>query len=394
MRRFFGLFFMLSVLFSFLVFSVHASTAKYPEVMIILDGSGSMWGKAAGEAKISAAKKVLKELVPSLPEEVKLGLTVYGHRQKGNCDDIEIIIPPGSDDRTLLLEKVDAITPKGKTPIADSIKRVVDALKSRENETTIILVSDGLETCNPDPCGVVKALKKTGIKFILHVVGFDVSSDEKEQLSCLAKAGGGTYYSAGNAGDLLAAFKSMQQEVVKKVEYEKAKTTGKKAKSRLGKLKVTFPQSGKKSLAQIRIIRKKDNKTIKTAESPKAESIHPLLAGEYEVIMGYANSNYQKPTEISAIPVTITGGETTNLELGVLVFNVADSLKKIPASSVILHGEDEKIVLKTPASGNDYFFFTPKPLPSGIYTFEYHYKTMPGPAILARGLEIKANEET
>lgn len=394
MRRFFGLFFMLSVLFSFLVFSVHASTAKYPEVMIILDGSGSMWGKAAGEAKISAAKKVLKELVPSLPEEVKLGLTVYGHRQKGNCDDIEIIIPPGSDDRTLLLEKVDAITPKGKTPIADSIKRVVDALKSRENETTIILVSDGLETCNPDPCGVVKALKKTGIKFILHVVGFDVSSDEKEQLSCLAKAGGGTYYSAGNAGDLLAAFKSMQQEVVKKVEYEKAKTTGKKAKSRLGKLKVTFPQSGKKSLAQIRIIRKKDNKTIKTAESPKAESIHPLLAGEYEVIMGYANSNYQKPTEISAIPVTITGGETTNLELGVLVFNVADSLKKIPASSVILRGEDEKIVLKTPASGNDYFFFTPKPLPSGIYTFEYHYKTMPGPAILARGLEIKANEET
>lgn len=394
MRRFFGLFFMLSVLFSFLAFSVHASTAQFPEVMIILDGSGSMWGKAAGEAKISAAKKVLKELVPSLPEEVKLGLTVYGHRQKGNCDDIEIIIPPGSDDRKLLLEKVDAISPKGKTPIADSIKRVVDALKTRENETTIILVSDGLETCNPDPCGVVKALKKTGIKFILHVVGFDVSSDEKAQLSCLAEAGGGTYYSAGNAGDLLAAFKSMQQEVVKKVEYEKAKTTGKKAKSRLGKLKVSFPQSGEKSLAQIRIIRKKDNKTIKTAESPKAESIHPLLAGEYEVIMGYANSNYQKPTEISAIPVTITGGETTNLELGVLVFNVADTLKKIPAGSVTLRSDDGHVVLETPAKGNDYFFFTTKPLPSGIYTFEYHYKTMPGPAILARGLEIKANEET
>ena len=394
MRRFFGLFFMLSVLFSFLAFSAHASTAQFPEVMIILDGSGSMWGKAAGEAKISAAKKVLKELVPSLPEEVKLGLTVYGHRQKGNCDDIEIIIPPGSDDRTLLLEKVDAISPKGKTPIADSIKRVVDALKTRENETTIILVSDGLETCNPDPCGVVKALKKTGIKFILHVVGFDVSSDEKAQLSCLAEAGGGTYYSAGNAGDLLEAFKSMQQEVVKKVEYEKAKTTGKKAKSRLGKLKVIFPQSGKKSLAQIRIIRKKDNKTIKTAESPKAESIHPLLAGEYEVIMGYANTNYQKPTEISAIPVTITGGETTKLELGVLVFNVADTLKKIPAGSVTLRSDDGHVVLETPAKGNDYFFFTTKPLPSGIYTFEYHYKTMPGPAILARGLEIKANEET
>ena len=394
MRCFYGLFLMVGILFSFSTLPAHASTTQFPEVMIILDGSGSMWGKAGGEAKISAAKKVLKELVPSLPVEVKLGLTVYGHRQKGNCDDIEIIVPPGSDDRALLLDKVDAISPKGKTPIADSIKMVVDALKSKENETTIILVSDGLETCNPDPCGVVGALKKSGIKFILHVVGFDVSKDEKAQLSCLAEAGGGIYYSAGNAGDLLAAFKRMQQEVVKKVEYEKAKTTGKKTQSRLGKLQVTFPGGGEKSLAHIRIVRKRDDKTIKTAEGPKADSMHPLLAGEYEVILGYANTNYQEPTEIGAIPVNITGGEISKIELGALVFNVADTLKKIPAGSVTLRSEDGRFVLETPAKGNDYYFFTTKPLPSGIYTFEYHYKTMPGPAILARGIKIREHAET
>ena len=388
----------ISILLFFVVcvFSLpaRATTANFPEVMIILDGSGSMWGKAGGEAKIEAAKNVLKELVPSLPEEVRLGLTVYGHRWKGRCDDIEVIIPAGGNDRALLLEKVSAINPKGKTPIADSIKLVVNGLKPKENETTIILVSDGLETCNPDPCGVVRELKKTGIKFILHVVGFDVSAQEKEQFSCLAEAGGGVYYSAGNAGDLFSAFQSMQREVVKKVEVEKARTTRKKAKTGLGKLRVTYPPGGEKSLAYIRIVRKIDHKTLKTAENPKADSIHPLPAGEYDVNLGYANANYKKPSEIGPISVTINGGETTDLQLGALVFNVSDGLRRIPAGSVTLRDADGKFVLMTPGKDNDYYFFTTKPLPPGTYAFEYHYKTMPEPAILARGMEIKANSET
>jgi hypothetical protein len=374
--------------------SGHAATANFPEVMIILDGSGSMWGQAGGEPKIVAAKNVLKQLVPSLPEEVRVGLTVYGHRQKGRCDDIEIIIPAGSNDRRLLLDNIQNISPKGKTPIADSIKVVANELKTKENETTIILVSDGEETCNPDPCGVVRELKKTGIKFILHVVGFDVNDTQQEQLSCLAEAGGGQYFGASNANDLLLAFQSMQQEVVKKVAVEKAKTTKKKSKSRLGKLQVTYPEGGEKSFAHIRIIRKKANKTVKTAADPKADSIHPLLAGEYDVILGYANSNYKKPSEIGPIGITINGGETTELQLGTLVFNVAESLKKIPASSVTLRSVDGNFVLSTPGKNNNYYFFTTKPLPPDAYSFEYHYKTMPGAAVFKRDIEIKANTET
>ena len=392
-------YFILYTLISLLLFScptltTQAAETNFPEVMIILDGSGSMWGTAGGGTKIKAAKDVLHQLVPSLPTEVKLGLTVYGHRRKGRCDDIEIMMPAGSDDRNLLLSKIDGINPKGKTPIADSIKMVVDELKNKENETTIILVSDGEETCNPDPCGVVKSLKATGIKFILHVVGFDVDRMQKEELSCLAEAGGGQYFDAGNAAALLAALQIVQKEVVKKVEFEKAKTTTKKKKSGLGKLKVTYPTGGEKSLAQIRIVRKKDNKTIKTAANPKAESIHPLLSGEYEVVLGYANSNYQEPSEIAPIAVTINGGETTELALGTLIFNIADSLKKLPASSVTLRRDDGQIVLETPGKSNNYYFFTSKPLPPGIYSFEYFYKTMAAPAIAATGIEINANAES
>ncbi len=371
-----------------------ATSTHFPEIMIILDGSGSMWGQADGEPKIVAAKNVLKQLVPALPPEVRLGLAAYGHRQKGQCDDIEIIIPAGSDDRQLLLETVDKISPKGKTPIADSIDRVVNELKQKENETTIILVSDGEETCHPDPCGMVKQLKQSGVKFILHVVGFDVDTAQQQQLACLAEAGGGAYYGAANAADLLAAFQNMRQEVVQKVEIEKARTTTKRVKSKLGKLRVTFPPGGEKSLAHIRIVRRHDGKTLKTAEAPAPDSTHPLLAGDYDVILGYANSNYQKPSEISPIAVAIAGGETTLLQLGALVFNVADQLADIPASSVTLRSADGDIELNTPGKGNDYYFFTTKPLPPGTYAFEYHYKTMPAPAIFKSGISIQANAET
>ncbi|MBN1276888.1 MAG: VWA domain-containing protein [Deltaproteobacteria bacterium] len=390
---------LMGILLAACLFTLPAPSAadNYPEVMIILDGSGSMWAQLEGEPRIDTAKKVLQEIVPSLPAEVRIGLTAYGHRLKGRCDDIEVLIPAGSNDRDMLLEKVMAISPKGKTPIAESVRLVVNELKQKETETTIILVSDGLETCHPDPCALVRELRETGIKFILHVVGFAVTEEENKQLSCLAEAGGGSYYTAGSASELLNAFQSMQQELVQKVEYEKATTTRKKARSGLGKLRLIFPDPGekRKGLEQFRIVRKSDGKTIKTVERPDSDSSHPLPAGEYQVVLGYANTNFQPPSEISPLNVTVEGGETSELALGMLIFNVAESLKKLPADFVTLRTTDGKFVVHTPSRGNSAHFFTAKPLPPGSYSFEYgNDKIEPKLAIVASGLEIKPRAET
>ena len=56
---------------------VQAVAANYPEVMIILDGSGSMWGEVDKVSKIVAAKEVLQKIVASLPKEVKTGLALF-----------------------------------------------------------------------------------------------------------------------------------------------------------------------------------------------------------------------------------------------------------------------------------------------------------------------------
>ena len=377
--------------------AAHAET--FPEVMFIMDASGSMWGQAGEQTKIEAAREVMQKIVPALPPEVKVGLTAYGHNRKGDCTDIEILVPAGSDDRDLLLDYVEKINPKGMTPIAGSVKKVVDTLRAKENETTIILVSDGEETCDADPCGSVRDLKTLGIKFILHVVGFGVNEKQKEQLSCIAKAGGGQYFGANNADTLLGAFESVQKEVVQKVE--KAKTTAKKATTKLGKLRIKMPKSGTISLNTFKIIRKKNGKVLKTMKGPSADSTHPLLTGEYELIAGFANSNYKPDSEVSFGNWTVKGGETTTISLGTMAINIADSLDSMPAGAVIItKAKSDNFLLSLPFTGNSYYFYKTKPLPAGTYDFSVHYKKMylyrtgTQPVVLAKNVQIKEGTES
>ncbi len=56
--------------------------------MLILDASGSMWGQVEGGNKIVIARRVLKNLVAGLSTEAEVDLLAYGHRQKGDCEDI------------------------------------------------------------------------------------------------------------------------------------------------------------------------------------------------------------------------------------------------------------------------------------------------------------------
>jgi len=363
-----------TIFLSILASTGFGASPQYHEMMFILDASGSMWGKAGTQTKIEAAKQVMAQVIPALPKEVRVGLTAYGHNRKGDYNDIELLIPSGSDDRNGLLQKVMALKPKGMTPIAASIQTVADHLKNKETETTIVLVSDGEETCNDDPCAAVKALKDSGIKFILHVVGFDVNSKQKKQLACLAQAGGGQYFGAADSASLLAAFKTVEKEVVKKVEFEKAKTKTKKKSSGLGKLRVVIPEKGLVSINTLKIIRKKDNKVLRTVKNPKKDGTYPLPAGTYELIAGYANPNYKPDSEVSLGTFEVNGGETKELKLGLLLVNIADSLKKMPTGAVIITRSDNSDFNLTLPAENGYYLYKPKPLVAGNYIFHVHYK--------------------
>ncbi len=182
-----------------------AADTSEASVMLILDGSGSMWGQIEGVTKIEIAKQTLTSIIKDLPASTRVGLILYGHRKKGDCDDVETAVAMGPIDRDDLAARISAVNPKGKTPITRSIKRAVEEIRMEEGASTIVLVSDGEETCDPDPCEAARLLKESGVDFVIHVVGFDVTDEQSQQLECIAEATGGRYYAAGSAEDFAFA---------------------------------------------------------------------------------------------------------------------------------------------------------------------------------------------
>ena len=187
----------------FLAFAITANAAD--RTIIVLDASGSMWTQIDGKSRIEIAKETVKTVVGNLPPDREIGLMVYGHRDKGSCTDIELVVPPAAGTSAAIIAATNKISPKGKTPLSEAVKQAAEALKYTEEKATVILVTDGLETCNADPCALGVELEKAGVDFTAHVVGFGLTEAEGKKVACLATNTGGLYIQASDAKSLTKA---------------------------------------------------------------------------------------------------------------------------------------------------------------------------------------------
>lgn len=207
--------------FTTLTMAVVATVAQAAErAIIVLDASGSMWGRIGEEPKITIARTVLKDVLGRLPGEVELGMIAYGHRRKGQCDDIELLVEPGAGTSGAIAAAADGLSPLGKTPLSDSVRLAAEALKYTEEKATVVLITDGIETCNADPCALGRELEASGVDFTTHVVGFGLSAEEGRQVACLAEETGGLYLPAEDAGQLTEALDQPLTEIAEAAEPE------------------------------------------------------------------------------------------------------------------------------------------------------------------------------
>ena len=189
--------------------SAHAQDGK---TILVLDASGSMWAQIADGHKISVAQEVINDLLDTLPPEEELGLLTYGHRRKGDCGDIELMVPPGAGTRGAISGAIKTLNPTGRTPLSAAVMQAADELRIEVNPATVILLSDGRETCDLDPCAVGAELEDRGIDFTTHVIGFDVDDEkDKDQLRCLAENTGGKFLTASTASELTRALETVSQ---------------------------------------------------------------------------------------------------------------------------------------------------------------------------------------
>ncbi|MGW1739912.1 vWA domain-containing protein [Nocardia sp. NPDC001965] len=177
---------------------------EYAPTMLVLDASGSMLAPdPAGGTKMDAAKNAVRNFVTAAPAESKVGLTAYGTstgssdaEQAAGCQDVKVLHPAGTIDKPALTAAADQIVPRGYTPIGASLRAAAAALPE-EGPRSIVLVSDGLDTCAPpDPCDVARELSAQGAEIVVHAIGFGVDDPSRAQLTCIAQSTGGTYTDA------------------------------------------------------------------------------------------------------------------------------------------------------------------------------------------------------
>lgn len=185
-------------------------------VLFILDSSGSMWGMVDDVPKIDTAKDILTGLIGDLPKDTNVGLMAYGHRDKEDCQDVEVLTAIGPNNPGGLSARIDALKPKGKTPLTYSLEQSLPLFESFKGQNnSVVLVSDGVETCGGEPSDAAAKLAGAGFNLKVHVVGFDVSDQEQQKLRTIAVQGNGRYFNAENAEGLKTALAKVKKEVQK-----------------------------------------------------------------------------------------------------------------------------------------------------------------------------------
>lgn len=162
-------------------------------ILFVFDGSQSMYGYWNSDKKITIARNMLIELVDSLEKvpNVEMALRVYGHQSPvppQDCEDTKLEVPFSKNNGGMIRQKLRWIEPKGTTPIARSLELSANDFPYDPNaRNIIILITDGIEACEGDPCAVSRALQKKGVLLKPFVIGIGLDIDFTQTFKCVGK---------------------------------------------------------------------------------------------------------------------------------------------------------------------------------------------------------------
>ena len=174
---------------------------------IILDASGSMKTILTGQkTRWNVALETLDQVLRGLPDDSNVGLRIYGHREASTsprtCTDSQLVVPIRKLDRNGILGAANRFKPKGETPLVYSALQSPADLKA-VGGGTVILITDGEESCKGDTVKAAAELKASGLDIRLNIVGFALKNPTtQKQLAGFSQATGGLFYSADSGAAL------------------------------------------------------------------------------------------------------------------------------------------------------------------------------------------------
>ena len=184
--------------------------------MIVFDASGSMAGNLGQgimteKPRIFEVRRALSRVLPNITQYRKVGLITYGPGPYRQCN-VHLDLKPIADATEPIMTVVTGLNPAGKTPLTEAVEQAAEVLDHQRKPGVVVLLTDGEETCDRDPCELGKKLTATSSNLTVHVIGFQMKNftwtgeSSVLEVKCLAKETGGLYISAQNEEDLVKAF--------------------------------------------------------------------------------------------------------------------------------------------------------------------------------------------
>ena len=165
---------------------------EHTNILFVLDASFSMRKTWETKSKWTIAKETLIDVADSLKaklgDDVSFGIRAYGHQSmpvKNDCEDSELILPIANNSIQTLKNTLDGISPKGITPLAFSLEETKKDFKGFKGKNILVLITDGAESCEGDPCHIMKILMDNSVILKPFIIGLNIPIESLQAYECI-----------------------------------------------------------------------------------------------------------------------------------------------------------------------------------------------------------------
>ncbi|PIU54738.1 MAG: hypothetical protein COS89_09230 [Deltaproteobacteria bacterium CG07_land_8_20_14_0_80_38_7] len=290
---------------------------------IILDASGSQTAlfSATVSSKFDIQKRAVEDIILSLKQTEfprNVGIRIFGSEKpltNRDCSDTKLIYPVSEPDLDSIKEILAPLEAKGESPIAAALDAASNDFPPMTNvDQIIVLIADGMDTCETDPCETAKAIHTNFPNTSIHVIGFDISQEDAQKIECIASNSDGKFHLARNESELR---KALDEAVNSKVPYN----------LRLSTVVGATPIS-----TSITVFKGSSNEIVKKTDSFGTKLLS-LPAGIYDIMVEYAGSpELKKPVKVIKgvqILEKTKVEQTINFDFGAITLSTTDANAKL-----------------------------------------------------------------
>lgn len=210
------------LLLLFIILIAEKNFAQTSRVLIVLDGSGSMKQKFQQQVKFELAGNILVSFIDSMERtnpKVEFALRVFGHqypKAQNNCKDTKLEVPFTKKNSENIKQALKRINPQGQTPITYALEQSLnDFPKDTTAYNSIILITDGIETCGGNPCDLAELFQQKRIALKPFIVGLGITDSLKKFFNCL-----GTYYDVNDENEFGGVLNAVVKQALNKTTVQ------------------------------------------------------------------------------------------------------------------------------------------------------------------------------